>query len=157
MNAQPRWLEDDEQQLWRLMLAGFNKISRTIDDRLQEGSDISSSEFSVLVTLSEAQDRTLRLRELCDELGWDRSRASHQVTRMKKRGLLTKRKCPGDARGVLVTLTDQGMAHLEEAVPDHVETVRRLVFDNLDPDRADRIREFFTDVIASKHLPANQL
>lgn len=157
MNAQPRWLEDDEQQLWRLMLAGFNKISRTIDDRLQEGSDISSSEFSVLVTLSEAQDRTLRLRELCDELGWDRSRASHQVTRMKKRGLLTKSKCPGDARGVLVTLTDQGMAHLEEAVPDHVETVRRLVFDNLDPDRADRIREFFTDVIASKHLPANQL
>ncbi|MDK8878812.1 MarR family transcriptional regulator [Corynebacterium sp. MSK008] len=157
MNAQPRWLEDDEQQLWRLMLAGFNKISRTIDDRLQEGSDISSSEFSVLVTLSEAEDRTLRLRELCDELGWDRSRASHQVTRMKKRGLLTKSKCPGDARGVLVTLTDQGMAHLEEAVPDHVETVRRLVFDNLDPDRADRIREFFTDVIASKHLPANQL
>lgn len=157
MNAQPRWLEDDEQQLWRLMLAGFNKISRTIDDRLQEGSDISSSEFSVLVTLSEAEDRTLRLRELCDELGWDRSRASHQVTRMKKRGLLTKSKCPGDARGVLVTLTDQGMAHLEEAVPDHVETVRRLVFDNLDPDRADRIREFFTDVIASKNLPANQL
>ncbi|WP_410131442.1 MarR family winged helix-turn-helix transcriptional regulator, partial [Klebsiella pneumoniae] len=75
----------------------FNKISRTIDERLQAGSDISSPEFSVLVALSEAQDRTLRLRELCEELGWDRSRASHQVTRMNKRGLLTKKKCPGDA------------------------------------------------------------
>ena len=157
MNAQPRWLDDDEQQLWRLMLAGFNKISRTIDERLQAGSDISSPEFSVLVTLSEAQDRTLRLRELCEELGWDRSRASHQVTRMNKRGLLTKKKCPGDARGVLVTLTDQGMAHLEDAVPDHVETVRRLVFDHLDADRADRIREFFNDVLAAEDLPANQL
>lgn len=157
MSTQPRWLDDEEQQLWRLILNGFNKISRTIDERLQEGSDISSSEFSVLVALSEAEDRTLRLRELCEELGWDRSRASHQVTRMKKRGLLTKNKCPGDARGVLVTLTDQGMSHLEEAVPDHVETVRRLVFDHLDADRADKISEFFTDVIASKDLPANQL
>lgn len=157
MNAQPRWLDDEEQQLWRLMLAGFTKISRTIDDRLRAGGDISSPEFSVLVALSEAQDRTLRLRELCEELGWDRSRASHQVTRMKKRGLLTKKKCPGDARGVLVTLTDQGVAHLEEAVPDHVETVRRLIFDNLDADRADKISEFFTDVLAAEDLPANQL
>ena len=156
MNAQPRWL-DDEQQLWRLMLAGFTKISRTIDERLQAGSDISSPEFSVLVTLSEAHDRTLRLRKLCEELGGDRSRASHQVTRMNKRGLLTKKKCPGDARGVLVTLTDQGMSHLEDAVPDHVETVRRLIFDHLDAERADRIREFFNDVLAAEDLPANQL
>ena len=157
MNAQPRWLDDEEQQLWRLMLAGFTKISRTIDDRLQAGGDISSSEFAVLVALSEGEDRTLRLRELCEELGWDRSRASHQVTRMQKRGLLTKRKCPGDARGVLVTLTDQGMSHLEEAVPDHVETVRRLIFDHLDADRADKISEFFTDVLAAEDLPTNQL
>ena len=111
----------------------------------------------MLVALSEAQDHTLRLRELCEELGWDRSRASHQVTRMKKRGLLTKKKCPGDARGVLVILTDQGMSHLEEAVPDHVETVRRLIFDHLDADRADRISEFFTDVLAAEDLPTNQL
>ena len=157
MNAQPRWLDDEEQQLWRLMLAGFTKISRTIDDRLQAGGDISSPEFSVLVALSEAQDHTLRLRELCEELGWDRSRASHQVTRMKKRGLLTKKKCPGDARGVLVILTAQGMSHLEEAVPDHVETVRRLIFDHLDADRADKISEFFTDVLAAEDLPTNQL
>ena len=156
MNAQPRWLDDEEQQLWRLMLAGFTKISRTIDDRLQEGSEISSSEFSVLVALSEAEDHTLRLRKLCDELGWDRSRASHQVTRMKKRGLLTKSKCPGDARGVLVTLTDQGMTHLEDAVPDHVETVRRLIFDHLNEDRADKIREFFADVVGAQELPTRQ-
>ena len=157
MNAQPRWLDDEEQQLWRLMLAGFTKISRTIDDRLQAGGDISSSEFAVLVALSEGEDRTLRLRELCEELGWDRSRASHQVTRMQKRGLLTKRKCPGDARGVLVTLTDEGMSHLEDAVPDHVETVRRLIFDHLDADRSEKISAFFTDVLAAEDLPTNQL
>ena len=75
---------------------------------------------------------------------------------MKKRGLLTKSKCPGDARGVLVTLTDQGMTHLEDAVPDHVETVRRLIFDHLNEDRADKIREFFADVIGAQELPTRQ-
>lgn len=58
---------------------------------------------------------------------------------------------------MLVILTDQGMSHLEEAVPDHVETVRRLIFDHLDADRADKISEFFTDVLAAEDLPTNQL
>lgn len=153
MATQPRWLDEDEQELWRSIVSGFTKISRTIDERLQAGGDISSSEYAVLVTLSEAEERTLRLRKLCDELGWDRSRASHQVTRMAKRGLLTKRKCPGDARGVLVELTEEGMARLEDAVPDHVETVRRLIFDHLDPARAETIRGFFADVNKAENLP----
>lgn len=154
MSTQPNWLDEDEQDLWRLMIAGFNTISRTIDERLQAGSELSSSEYAVLVVLSEAEKRTLRLRELCAELGWDRSRASHQVTRMAKRGLLTKEKCPGDARGVLVTLTAEGLSRLEDAVPDHVETVRRLVFDHLDNERAAKLREFFTDVVEADKLPS---
>lgn len=153
MSTQPNWLDEDEQDLWRLMIAGFNTICRTIDERLQAGSELSSSEYAVLVVLSEAEQRTLRLRELCAELGWDRSRASHQVTRMAKRGLLTKEKCPGDARGVLVTLTSEGLSRLEDAVPDHVETVRRLVFDHLDNERAAKLREFFTDVVEADKLP----
>ena len=145
MTTQPHWLEEDEQDLWRLMIAGFTTISRTIDERLQAGSEISSSEYAVLVVLSEADERTLR---------WDRSRASHQVTRMAKRGLVTKCKCPGDARGVLVTLTDEGLSRLRDAVPDHVETVRRLVFDHLDDERATALREFLTDVIAADNFPS---
>ncbi|WP_288866198.1 MarR family winged helix-turn-helix transcriptional regulator [uncultured Corynebacterium sp.] len=154
MSTQPHWLEEDEQDLWRLMIAGFTTVSRTIDERLQAGSEISSSEYAVLVVLSEADERTLRLRDLCAELGWDRSRASHQVTRMAKRGLVTKCKCPGDARGVLVTLTDEGLSRLRDAVSDHVETVRRLVFDHLDDDRAATLREFLTDVTAADDLPS---
>ena len=154
MNTQPNCLDEDAQHLLRLMIAGFNMISRTIDERLQAGSELSSSEYAVLVVLSEAEQRTLRLRELCAELGWDRSRASHQVTRIAKRGLLTKEKCPGDARGVLVTLTSEGLSRLEDAVPDHVETVRRLVFDHLDDERAAKLREFFTDVVEADKLPS---
>ena len=65
MTHDPRWLNDDEQELWRLMLAASRKISRVIDDTLQAESDLSSSEFAVLVSLSEAEEHALRLRDLC--------------------------------------------------------------------------------------------
>lgn len=129
MSAEPRWLNDDEQRLWRLMVTASSKISRGIDDTLQAQSGLSASEYAVLVALSEAPDMELRLHQLCSYLRWDRSRTSHQVTRMAKRGLVEKKRCPGDARGVLVSLTDEGVERLENAVPGHVESVRKLVFD----------------------------
>ena len=155
MTKQARWLTEDEQHLWRLLLAASTKVSKTIDDRLQSVSEISSPEFAVLVTLSETDEHALRLRELCNALGWDRSRASHQITRMAKRGLVTKGKSPGDARGVLVSLTDDGMARLEDAVPDHVETVRRLVFDHITPQRAKVLSEAFTDIVEAEDVPGD--
>ncbi|MCG7278145.1 MarR family winged helix-turn-helix transcriptional regulator [Corynebacterium imitans] len=155
MTLDPRWLNDDEQELWRLMLAASRKISRVIDDTLQAESDLSSSEFAVLVSLSEAENHSLRLRDLCAVLDWDRSRTSHQVTRMEKRGLVTKAKSPGDARGVLVCLTDEGMRRLEAAAPEHVESVRRLVFDHMDPETAAPLRAFFTSVLGVTNVPGH--
>lgn len=155
MTHDPRWLNEDEQELWRLMLAASRKISRVIDDTLQAESDLSSSELAVLVSLSEAEDHSLRLRDLCAALDWDRSRTSHQVTRMAKRELVTKAKSPGDARGVLVCLTDEGMRRLEAAAPEHVESVRRVVFDHLDPESVAPLREFFRGVLAVTNVPGH--
>lgn len=150
MSDAPHWLSDAEQDLWRLMLATSRKISRALDDTLQADSNLSSPEFSVLVSLSEAEEHTMRLRDLCWVLEWDRSRTSHQVTRMAKRGLVSKQKSPGDARGVLVTLTDDGLHRLEAAVPGHVESVRRLVFDHLDPDDIPTLTKFFQGVLGAQ-------
>lgn len=150
----PRWLNDEEQQLWRLMLATSRKVSRAIDDTLQAGSHLSSSEFSVLVTLSEAQDCQMRLRDLCCQLDWDRSRTSHQVTRMERRGLITKEKSPGDARGVLVKLTQDGMNRLEASAPEHVESVRRLVFDHLRREDIPALTRFCEGVLACDNVPS---
>ena len=105
MTADIRWLTGSEQELWRQLLASIRKINRGMEETLLACSDISAAEFSVLVSLSEAPEHTLRLRELCTELEWDRSRASHQITRMEKRGLVRKEKCAGDARGVEVVMT----------------------------------------------------
>ncbi|MDU0478348.1 MarR family winged helix-turn-helix transcriptional regulator [Staphylococcus chromogenes] len=148
--AAPRWLNDEEQELWRLILAAIRRLERGMDDVLQQDSDLSSSEFSVLVVLSEAEGRQVRLRDLCNELEWDRSRASHQITRMERRGLVAKKKCADDARGVLVELMDDGMRRLETAAPAHVESVRRMVFDRLSQDDQSYLRNLLTTAMAAE-------
>lgn len=148
MNTEARWLTDDEQALWRLILAGMRKIDRVLDETLLSCSDLSTSEFAVLVSLSEADDQSLRLRDLCTGLDWDRSRTSHQITRMERRGLVAKRKSEGDARGVVVSLTDEGMERLRAAAPEHVESVRRVVFDHLTPEQSVHLKAFMEGVIA---------
>ena len=135
------------------MLATSRKIDRVIDETLQAGSNLSASEFAVLVSLSEAEGHELRLRDLCLSLDWDRSRTSHQVTRMERRGLLTKCKSPGDARGVLVQLTDDGMTRVTQAAPEHVETVRRIVFDHLNEEDIPALRRFYEGIMAVDNVP----
>lgn len=155
MTTEPRWLNDDEQELWRLMLAASRKVSRAMDDTLQAGSDLSTSEFSVLVELSEADDCALRLRDLCAHLDWDRSRTSHQITRMERRGLVTKHKSEGDARGVVVRLTDEGRRRLASAAPEHVESVRRVIFDHMDPAVAPVLKSYFEGLLEVDNVPGS--
>lgn len=149
MTTEPRWLSDEEQAFWRLLLAARRTLDQVVDTALNESADLSSPEFAVLVALSEADEQRLRLRELCTELGWDRSRTSHQITRMERRGFVSKEKSPGDARGVVVCITHTGMKHLEQAAPDHVETVRRAVFDHLAPEDVPAIARFFEAILAA--------
>ena len=153
MPSQTRWLDDEEQELWRLLLGAVRKINRGMYETLKAGGEVSASEFAVLVALSEAPEQHLRLHELCTQLEWDRSRASHQVTRMEKRGLLYKEPDAVDARGINVCVTHVGLEHLRRAAPEHVESVRRMVFDHLQPEDVPALRRFFNGVLQAKNLP----
>ena len=150
---EPRWLSDEEQALWRLCLASVRKASRCIDETLQRGYELSTPEFAVLVSLSESPHHEIRLRDLCSDLNWDRSRTSHQITRMERRGLVRKQKCAGDARGVVVELTDEGQRRLEKAAPAHVESVRQLLFDHLTEEEARALKGFMEKVMNVKGIP----
>lgn len=129
-----QWLTDDEQRLWRSILEAKRALDRAIDLQLQSSLDISTADFSVLVALSEADNHTMRMRALCDSLNWDRSRMSHQITRMERRGLVTKERSAGDNRGIDVMLTRHGLEVIEEAAPNHVALVRTILFDVLGKD-----------------------
>lgn len=132
MQQEVPWLNDDEQTLWRAMMDAAKAVERAMDTRLLTTEEISSADFSVLVQLSEAEGGTVRMRELCEGLKWDRSRMSHQITRMEKRGLVTKLRCANDSRGIDVELTAHGRDVIERAAPDHVRMIRSIVFDQLD-------------------------
>ena len=94
--------------------------------------ELSLAEYDVLVQLTDAGESRLRLFELGEALQWEKSRVSKQVARMTARGLVAREECPEDKRGAFVVLTDAGRAAIENAAPDHVALVRRLVFDALD-------------------------
>ena len=130
LNQHARWLTNEEKALWRDYLAIQGRLHLAIQRDLKLSSDLTEPEFEVLVYLSEA-DGPLRMTALADVLMWERSRLSHQVTRMVKRGLVERTSCPTDGRGAFVSVTAAGMSEIEKAAPDHVATVRREFLDRL--------------------------
>lgn len=125
-----RWLDEQEKALWRDYLTLQGRLHLEIQRDLKRSSGLTEPEFEVLVYLSEA-DGPLRMTALADALQWERSRLSHQVTRMTKRGLVQRTSCPDDGRGAFVSATEAGMREIEKAAPDHVATVRRVFLDRL--------------------------
>jgi DNA-binding MarR family transcriptional regulator len=126
-----RWLTTEQQEHWRAFLVGTARLNDALGRQLEQDSDLSLSEYEVLVRLSEAPDRTLRMSLLADELAHSRSRVTHTVRRLESAGLVRRRACAGDGRGVNCTMTDEGHARLEAAAPGHVRAVRTHLVDVL--------------------------
>lgn len=150
MSAEPRWLTEAENDAWRnlslmqLQLGAF--LSREL-----AGDGLSYQDYLVLADLSDRPDNQARLHELGHQLGWEKSRVSHHITRMQKRGLVDKTRCPTDQRGWNVTLTDQGHTVITKAAPAHVEAVRRHFIDLLTPDQIRTLDDVARTVL--DHLP----
>jgi DNA-binding MarR family transcriptional regulator len=89
------------------------------------------------VALTDRPGVPLRVFELAEAVQWEKSRLSHHLARMERRGLVERQDCPDDARGAFVVLTAAGRDAIERAAPTHVETVRALVFDGLAADQVD--------------------
>src|SRR5215208_639781 len=117
------WLTADEQRAWRAYLESSKVLLDALDRQLQRDSDIPHTYFEVLVRLSEAEDRSLRMSELADLTLSSRSRLSHAVSRLEERGWVVREVCAEDGRGQLAVLTDEGFAALEAAAPVHVTGV----------------------------------
>jgi DNA-binding MarR family transcriptional regulator len=97
----------------------------------------------VLVLLSESPRRHIRSRDLGAQLAWDRSRLSHHLARMEKRGLVARTDCPDDRRGLMVRLTPAGRRAIEDAAPVHVQGVRQYFVDLLSADELAALASLF--------------
>lgn len=143
-----RWLDDREQRVWRSWLQATSQLEAHLARRMQGDGEISMSDFAVLVPLSEAPDQRLRAFALGRALQWEKSRLSHHLTRMERRGLVTREDCGTDRRGAFVVLTDEGRTALETAAGPHVEAVRSAFFDRLTPEQVDRLGDVCEAVLA---------
>src|SRR5688572_25607094 len=114
-----RWLDEREARAWRGMIGVTQRLTAVLERQLVQDVGLSGAEYTLLVPLSEAPDGVLRARDLGRMVGWERSRISHQVTRMEKRGLVAREDCSEDARGSMVRLTDAGRTAIVAAAPAH--------------------------------------
>lgn len=128
---QARWLTADQQREWRAFRDGTVLLLDALGRDLEECSGLSLNEYEVMVRLSEATRRTLRMSQLATDVAHSRSRLTHTIARMEAAGLVRRVACSEDARGVNCTLTDEGWAALVAAAPGHVASVRRHLVDVL--------------------------
>ncbi|WP_236794548.1 MarR family winged helix-turn-helix transcriptional regulator [Amycolatopsis sp. GM8] len=133
--AGTRWLSDEEQRVWRDFSAAVDMVRGHVEGRLQRDSGMPHTYYEVLVVLSEAPGRTLRMSELAERCRSSRSRLSHAVARLEENGWVRRDSCAADKRGANATLTADGLATIEAAAPGHVEAVREALFDALTPDQ----------------------
>lgn len=148
----PRWLDAREQRAWRGFLGMYAQIQEDLRRQLLRDTGMSVTDYGVLVCLSEAPDGELRSFQLGEELQWEASRLSHQLRRMEGRGLVTRRSCGDDGRGMTTSITTAGRQAIESAAPRHVAEVRRVFIDVLDDGQLDALiaaADAVTDVLAT--------
>ncbi len=126
-----RWLSDGQQGHWRAFRDGIALLMETLARELDEQCGLSLNEYEVMVRLSESPGRSLRMSELADDIGHSRSRLTHTIARMEADGLVQRRACRSDLRGVECTLTEAGFQRLVDAAPGHVASVRAHLVDVL--------------------------
>jgi len=127
------WLDEEQQAAWRAVVQLFTKLPATLESDLQRTAGLTLYEYEVLALLSESDAQTLQMSELAAGTNSSLSRLSHVVSRLEKRGWVTRQVCPNDGRATQAVLTESGLAKVVNAAPSHVRAVRALVVDAITP------------------------
>jgi DNA-binding MarR family transcriptional regulator len=125
-------LDAIEEPAWRALARFFVVAPRLLDEDLQRGAHVSLSAYTILLHLSEAPGRALRMTELANRAYLSGSRTTRLVDELIADGLVAKERNTADGRGFDVTLTEDGLAALQRAYPVHLRSVRARVLDHVD-------------------------
>jgi DNA-binding MarR family transcriptional regulator len=116
---------------WRSLLRAHASLLRRLDTDLQRETGLALADFDVLAQLAEAHGE-LRMTELADRALVSRSGMSRRVARLVAEGLLRRDRAGSDGRGVVVALTEAGIARLAETAPVHARGISELFVAQLD-------------------------
>ncbi len=122
-----------ELSAWRTFLRAHATVTRRLEAELVSEHELPLASYDVLVQLSEAPDRRLRMTELADRVLLSRSGLTRLADRLERDGLITRAACPSDARGTLAVLTDAGLDKLRTAWATHRRGVAEHVTGKLTP------------------------
>lgn len=128
---QVQWLDEREARAWRAFQLMHMQLDGELARRLAAATPLSYQDYEVLVVLTEYDDQPVRQFEIGRVLRWEKSRVSHHIKRMERRGLVEKQDCETDRRGAFVAITEAGRRAIEDAAPGHVADVRELFIDQL--------------------------
>lgn len=124
------WLTAEQQRIWRAFLGGTTVLHDRLDRDLRSAHDLSMPEYEILVRLSEAPNRSIRMAELASAVSHSRSRVTHTIARLEREGIVVRGQCSEDGRGVSAVLTDHGFSVLEAAAHTHVRGVHSYLVEN---------------------------
>lgn len=141
------WLSAEQQAVWRSFLGGTTVLMDRLDRDLRTEFGLSMSEYEILVRLSEAPNRSIRMAELADALSHSRSRITHTISRLERDGIVTRFQCDSDGRGVTAMLTDSGFELLARAAHVHVRGVHDYLIDAATPDDLDALGRVMQAVV----------
>ena len=141
------WLDQEQQDIWRSWLRATDRITSHLDAGLRTfGLDLA--EYEILVTLSEVDNRRMRMSDLAGAARQSRSRLTHTIARMERKGLVARETCAADGRGVWATLTEEGFTRLLEVAPHHVTDVRHVFVDAVGPEDFTALGRAMSKVLA---------
>ena len=124
-------LDDEEGAFWYSYMKVLLRVRYEMNHQLRVSSGVSISDYDVLVALTSTTGGRMRVSDLAIRIGWERSRLSHHVKRMRERGLVTSERSVDDLRATDVALTPHGRQTLAEAGPAHVAFLRTAFLDAL--------------------------
>ena len=148
------WLTPGQLSSWLSVVRLITRLPWAIDAQLQRDADLSMIEYMTMAMLSEAPEWTLRMSDLAEHTSSSLSRLSHLVKRLEGRGYVRREPDPTDGRFTNAILLPAGLAKLQSAAPDHVAYVRRLVIDNLSPERLRRLGQDADRIVRRIDSPA---
>ena len=135
------YLDQREAELWLAYRRMNRVVQAAINADLMNDSGLSELDYDVLSNLSEDDNDRMRILDLGNRLRWSKSRISNHLTRMEKRGLVTRETCDTDGRGAFVQLTSDGRQTIVDAAPSHVQSVRSNFLDRLTEQQRDALQE----------------
>jgi DNA-binding MarR family transcriptional regulator len=118
-------------EAWDAFLRAHGTLMRRLDLDLAQATGLTLGDFDVLAQLARAGGE-LRMTDLAARVLLSRSGMTRRVTRLVEEGLVRRANADGDARGVVVALTDAGLARLTDTAPVHLREVSELFVEQLD-------------------------